>query len=807
MISDTHTGENPSSIGTSAQASSTLDMSRSLPGWLRSAAFYCLLAYAGLLLLPAYYQAVIPGLDPSWGFALNHFIHTQFKFGPDLIFTYGPLGFVAMPQLPNLMVGLAMKATVWVVLLWQLAAIWRSGRQFAAVVLVLSLIASNKVYFYYWDYLLAATILVVFVRMLLNQIDYGGLALLSILIALTFLVKFTAFMMSASCLVVYSASLARLGRFASRPERIAATGAVFLAGPFAYLMYNPSLRGLFLYLKGAFYIASGYAAAMSLPTDSLNAKLGTIACVILGGSVVYAVWRRLVTLRGAGIVLVATWVAFRHGFVRSGTAHAAVFFGLAIFLFAILLAQMDFRPRDTKILTAVFIVFTVVAMFGIAERWRPQEVDWWSPKTNVTAALDLLHWKQEANKLDHIGDSLFTATVGNMYAPSINGKRVLVFPWDVAYAAHGEFEVVPLYTIQAYSAYTRYLDRMSAQNILASTPPLDNVIFEFKSVDGRNPLLDVPAVWNTLFANFVPQMRKDDSLLLTPRPVPLRFVYQPLSVAEYKPGLWVSVPRATTPVAMSIDLRPTLFGSVLTTLYKQEPVFLAVKTLSGNTAQFRVPADVLATPTLINVLPLSFESVAELWTANSVKDPIVALRLLGKGLAHMRAARYSFYRVEGTSVVVADQPPTSTLGSSTGTLQARFHISSTAEIHNLLSGYFDRVDGNLVSHLDDPKLAARVNAPLGCTIEGWVASGDYATAGSMDEVYAVVNGVLVQAQIVPRPDVGEHLKNPALNNSGYRVYLDSTVLHPGVQAVELIGSTLKDEKLYRFPGKLYLDSQ
>ena len=800
MISDAHAGENLSSIRTSVEADSTPGESQGAPGWLLPASFYCLLAYAALLLLPTFYRGVIPGLDESLCFALSHFVHTQFKFGPDLIRTYGPLGFIPMPQPVNLMVALEVKATVWLVLLWQLAAIWRSGRHFAAVILVLGFIASSKVFFYYWDYLVAATILVVLVRMLLDQMGYGGLALLSVLLGLTFLVKFTAFMMSASCLAVYSASLARTSRCADRPQRIAATGAVFLAGPLAYLTYNPSLHGLFLYLKGAFSVVSGYAAAMSLPTDPLNAKLGTAVCAMFGGSVVYAVCRRHVTLRGAGIVLVALWVAFRHGFVRSGPLYVAVFCSLAIFLFTVLLAQMDFRQPGTKILAAVFVALAAVAMFGIAERWYPPEEDWWSPKTNITAALDLVHWKRATNQLNHMGDSLFSAGVGSMYSAAVEGKHVLVFPSDLAYAAHGEFQLVPLYTIQAYSAYTRYLDRMSAQKLLASTPLLDYVIFEWKTIDGRNPSLDVPAVWNTLFANVVPQMRKDDSLLLVPRPAPLKLAYQPLSAAEYKPGLWVPVPRATTPVAMSIDLRLTLLGSALTTLYKQEPVFIEVKTLSGKTVPFRVPVDLLATPAFINVLPLSFDAVAEMWTANTVRDPIVGLRLLGKGLAHMRPTHYRFYRVQGASVAVGGWP-------SIGTLENRFRISSTAEIPNLLSGYFDQVDGSRTAHSDNPKLAAQVDARLGCTIEGWVGSGDYATARSMDELYALVNGVLVTAQIVPRPDVGEHLKNPALNNSGYRVYLDPTVLHPGVQSVELVGVTMKDRKLYRFPGKLYLDSQ
>src|SRR5208337_2214471 len=540
-------------------------------------------------------------------------------------------------------------------------------------------------------------------RMLLNQVDYGGLALLSILMALTFLVKFTAFMMSASCLAVYSASLARTGRLAPKPQRIAATGAVFLAGPLAYLIYNPSLHGLFLYLKGAFSIASGYAAAMSLPTDSLNAKLGTIVCAIFVGSSAYAVWRRHVTLRGAGIVLVATWVAFRHGFVRDGPGHAAMFFGVAIVLFAVLLAQMDPRQRDTKILTAVFVLFTAVAMFGVAERWRPQDVDWWSPKTSIVPALDLLHWKQEINKLNHVGDSAFSVSVGNLYSAAVKGKRVLVFPEDVGYAAHGDFQVVPFYTIQAYSAYTRYLDRMSAHKVLTATPPLDYIIFEWVTIDNRNPSLDVPAVWNALFANFVPQMRKADSLLLAPRPVPLQLAFQPLSAAEYKRRLWVPVPRATMPVAMSIDLRPTLLGSAITTLYKQEPVLMEVKTLSGKIIQYRTPVDVLVTPTLINVLPRSFDDLAETLTANAVNDPNVGLRLLGKGLAHMRPSSYRFYRVEGTSIQVGGWP-------SITTLETRFHISSTAEIHSLLSGYFQTVDGKEIAHLDDPKLVARVYA-------------------------------------------------------------------------------------------------
>jgi len=769
---------------------------------LSSLAFCVVLAYGALLLLPTFVQPILPGSALDEAFALNHFIHTQFKFGPDLIFTYGPMGYVPAPMPGNLGVALAIKVSLWLVLLWQLAAMWRSGRHFASTVLVLGLIAANKVFFYYWDYLVAATILIVLVRMLLGQIEYSGLVLLAILTGFIFLVKFTAFVLSIACVTLYSAGVRR-NKWGWR--RIALTKAIFLAGPVAYLIYNPSIRGLFLYIKGAFNIVSGYAAAASLPTNALNIKLAIILCTLLGGSALYALSRRLVTLRGVAIVTFAFWVVFRHGYVRSHPQYEAVFCSFAIFLFAVLLAQMDPRPLDRGILSAVFVLFTVVAMHGAAERWQPQALAYWSPRIKGTP-LDLLHWKQAVENLDHRDDPLFDATLGHTYQAELQGKRALVFPL-ISYPVHDEFEVVPLYTIMAYDAYTPYLDRMSANRILAGTPPLDHIIFEWQSSDNRHPLLDVPVVWNTLFANFVPEIRKDDSLLLVRRPVPLQFVYTPMSTAEYRAGTWVSLPVAKKPVAMSIDLRPTIFGAVLKAAYKQEPVFADMRTLSGNTMRFRLPVDVLADPALINVLPLSFDDTASLWAGNIVEDPVVAFRLVGEGLAHLRPAPYRFYSVDGTSIAVSDQSPAALSGPSRNTLQARFYISSTAEIHNVLAGYLDSVDSKPVPGFNDPKMAVRVSVPVGCIVEGWLTSGDSTSPRAMDEVYALVNGSLIKAQIVPRGDIQDHFKNPALLNSGFRIYLDGRVLHPGLQGLELIGYTRDDGQLYRFPATLFLEGE
>ena len=41
----------------------------------------------------------LPNLDGAWQIALRQAVHDGLQFGPDLLFTYGPLGFLREPML------------------------------------------------------------------------------------------------------------------------------------------------------------------------------------------------------------------------------------------------------------------------------------------------------------------------------------------------------------------------------------------------------------------------------------------------------------------------------------------------------------------------------------------------------------------------------------------------------------------------------------------------------------------------------------------------------------------------------------
>ena len=74
-----------------------------------------LLLFIALISFPYRFSPIDTGLDPSWIFAINYFFDNNFIFGRDVIWTYGPLGFLSYPL--NVGVNLDM-ATGFQVCLW-----------------------------------------------------------------------------------------------------------------------------------------------------------------------------------------------------------------------------------------------------------------------------------------------------------------------------------------------------------------------------------------------------------------------------------------------------------------------------------------------------------------------------------------------------------------------------------------------------------------------------------------------------------------------------------------------------------------
>src|SRR5689334_18371342 len=86
-----------------------------LPGWADAVLRTALVAYIALIAVVVRVHPVSAGLDASWAFGLNEAAAKGRIFGRDLAFTYGPLGYLALPMDVggNLARGVAAQVAVW----------------------------------------------------------------------------------------------------------------------------------------------------------------------------------------------------------------------------------------------------------------------------------------------------------------------------------------------------------------------------------------------------------------------------------------------------------------------------------------------------------------------------------------------------------------------------------------------------------------------------------------------------------------------------------------------------------------------
>ena len=92
----------------------------------------------GLLTFPIYFGGPGAGLDASWGAGLYMAVHQGLDFGPGIVYTYGPLGFLFNPVLWY--DGLATISFLFGSILWMTLAIslvWSVRRSLGAIPAVL----------------------------------------------------------------------------------------------------------------------------------------------------------------------------------------------------------------------------------------------------------------------------------------------------------------------------------------------------------------------------------------------------------------------------------------------------------------------------------------------------------------------------------------------------------------------------------------------------------------------------------------------------------------------------------------------
>lgn len=521
----------PSSASSSAGRSPLASLSQSRPTGRRGTpvlnrrvSLYVAALTAGVAWFPR--LALVPSSlpDQSWRAGLVMARVQRLQFGPDIAFTYGPLGFLAHPTLwggPSL---LAIAAAV-VVLLSQVIVLarWFSFRipAFGAAILAGLLVRAS------WTFeqsiatplvlLLFATGLaavledrVVPVRWCGSVGAAGGLLLLMKLDAVV-VVGLAMIGISSAGLPALRDLLRRLLVSALCLTCVVVSGWGLLGQRYGNLLS---------WLQASRELMSGfneYGVFRSPPFSPAAAGAATVAVALLFA---YELSLRGIRswAKGQASVLVglAGWTFGKSGFVRfDGHAYRYVWFLAAVAC----VVWGGPRPRAERasrlrllhptIGTAGFgaVLCLGLVLTPIPGRAEPFARPWSGP-SNLARAVHPLTSEAARARISRSGTAsvLDWAQLSPAQVDQLRGRRVHVDAEDIAvvWALGSQVVWTPNPVIQSYAAYTAYLDKLNADRYEDAERGADAVLYFSQPGDGHHPRFQSPGALVALFCNFQP---------------------------------------------------------------------------------------------------------------------------------------------------------------------------------------------------------------------------------------------------------------------------------------------------------------
>ena len=415
-----------------------------------------------------------PGLDPSWNAALNMGVVHGLAWGRDLVFTYGPLGFLATRG-------------YWYAGTWTLALVYGFASQLALLGLLWSgarrsfgVVIGTLVIFVVAAYLGDAPPAIAFAAAVWalrpgarsrRQVVAFAVAL-GLYTGMQLLIKLNY---GVTILVLALVALIAMPQAPRRREAIGAylgaTGAGALALWFAA---GQPLGALPDYVHASISVASGYSSALSLGTPSLNWQYPAFAVVCVAGlaAIVLATrpWPRRSRIGVVVLWAVVAFAFFKEGFIRHDLSHSVIPFG--VFLAALLVVPWD-RSRRLRVAGLVVVALPFLV---ITHSLRPGLGDIVSP---VTRAENAWHDVETAfspgrrHALERQGRTQIAAAepLPARVRSAVRGQSVWVAPFEEAVAWAYRLRWRPVPTFQTYQVDTRYLDSQGARRLSGKHAP------------------------------------------------------------------------------------------------------------------------------------------------------------------------------------------------------------------------------------------------------------------------------------------------------------------------------------------------
>jgi hypothetical protein len=730
------------------------------------------------------------GPDPSMFVALHMAVRDGLQFGRDVIFTYGPLGYLTF--------AVYVDDTLWIqAVIYQLAAhtlLFSSlflllRRQAVGWWQIFAVGAVTSVFLqaiggWLIDLKLLVALLVFCHLRLTSKRDGPGSAwrdgALGLLAAVPLYIKFsggvTAILIVGMFIVLLLSQrqLLRAGAVLGAYVATAATLGLHLVGSF---------DGIGAFLDQSLEIASTYVDAVALEGPVWQLSLGIISGAAYLSLLDRA--RREGDRAGVSFLLLASGLclaAFKHGFVRHD-AHVAGFFAVWMMVATLFLvvAVPDWRSSSAKLASrfALGLAFVTAAMvflnsgdFFFHRIFTSMPVDFRNISRFVTFVTQerpafLAADPEERRSL--MRDALAKVPDSNLASDTLDriGSGTLdIFPWDVAIAERFGLRWRPRPMFQSYSAFSDRLDAGNAEHFVGGTAP-DYVLYGHRSVDGRCPTFDEPRTFRTLLTGYRALARDEAFVLLERIHGSTPPAETPIGSVESSLGEEVAVPRSTSGYVFArVHVDYSWLGRLVRVIYKPPPVFIRLSS-SDMAIKYRLVPSTAKNGLFVSRYVLGPRDLLDVWSGE-----------LGQNLDAISIVTDSpSFFADAVSVEFFEIPyPVRA--------QPNWKVECSAEDEITRDGQhaIGVLQGDHIDNWQQPVLLER-SEPL--VISGWaIDEQGEALAGN---VFVLVDGMLMAPTDYERfrEDVAAYFENDAYTYSGWSANLDLQELSDGLHKITL----------------------
>lgn len=584
------------------------------PSWRILAPTLFLLLLAILLIIPWHPGDSPDGRDRAWALALHLGFLDELSFGKEIVFSFGPWGFLWLGYHPATYVGSlfawAFLSFAFVESLWRISirrASWPVSLLAVALAVLVVILKGRDT--------LLITLPVLWYFTGRERVLSARFFVLTIATALAALGKFSLLVLLAPLAVLLT--IDETVRLRRAPLSLVALTASLLGWWFLAGQPPDDLPD---FVRNGLDLAAGYGEAMTLDPSWSGSPLiqFVVASTFVVTSALFLILPILATPKAiypwpwldALAIAAAIFFAFKSGFVRWDDGHTAMAFGAVILL--MIVCAMIFWPTDEK-RRSTLLVFVLLGPLLFADSMNDGTSGRLTQSVRDVLSVVSGGWGDHSRTLGQRYDQFIERSEAMVAEFPLEGS-VDVYP-DLLSVVAGQPGYAPRPVPQSYAVLTTDLARLNAEHL--RTSPTDQILFDIAPIDDRFPATDDSLSWPEILSRYDVVRNGASFLLLERRERPRALRIRRLAERTISAAETIAIPDTPRPIWASIRVEKTLVGHVASFLFKTPPVIMRVRTADGESTDFRLPLDLAAGGFLLSPVVSDRDDFASLYERTS----------------------------------------------------------------------------------------------------------------------------------------------------------------------------------------------